>query len=74
MSAFQWVAESNNVDAITNLVNSFVKVGKKYKKDGGADASINFLRQIQYLQKNSTNSNKKELEGIVRAGMAQLVN
>jgi aminopeptidase N len=73
MSAFQWVAESSNIVAITNLVNSLVEVGKAYKKQGGADASINFLRQIQYLQKNSTNSNKKELEGIVRAGMAQLV-
>ena len=72
MSAFQWVAGSDSVEAVGNLIDSFVSVGILYSDYGGKEASINFLRQIQYLQKNSTNSNKKEIEKLVRVGMAEL--
>ena len=73
MSAFQWVSGSDNVEAVDNLIDSLVSLGIKYSDYGGKDASINFLRQIQYLQKNSTNSNRKEIEKLVRVGMSKLV-
>lgn len=74
MSAFQWVAGSDSLEAVDNLIDSFVSIGIRYSDYGGKDASINFLRQIQYLQKNSTNSNKKEIEKLVRVGMSKLAN
>ncbi|MDT0551909.1 M1 family metallopeptidase [Urechidicola vernalis] len=72
--AFEWIARSNNLEAITNVVDGFVAIGRQYKEEGGDQASINFLRQMQYLQKEENHSNRKELENIIRIGMSKLVN
>ena len=72
-SAFQWIAASDNKDAINNLTNSLVKGGIDYKKYGGDIAATNFLRQMVDLQRKTTNTNKKELELIIRTGMAKLI-
>ncbi len=73
LNAFEWIATSDNKEAISNLTTSFVDMGIKYKKQGGDVASINFLRQMQYLQKESTHQNKNELITVIRSGMAKLV-
>lgn len=73
MGAFEWIARSDSQEAIGNLVSSLVKIGVKFKKQGGKEAAVNFLRQMQYLQKGSTHSNKRELEGLIRVGMAKLI-
>ncbi|MCF6279854.1 MAG: M1 family metallopeptidase [Flavobacteriaceae bacterium] len=72
-SAFQWIAESNNKEAISNLVNSLTIAGKQYKKYGGDIAATNFLRQMVDLQRKTDNTNKKELELVIRTGMARLM-
>ena len=73
LDAFNWISKSDNKEAISNLVNSFVKAGKKYKKYGADVASVNFLRQMVNLQRETTNTDKKQLELIIRSGMAQLI-
>jgi aminopeptidase N len=73
MGAFEWIARSDSQEAIGNLVSSLVKTGIKFKKQGGKEAAVNFLRQMQHLQKDSTHSNKRELEGLIRVGMAKLI-
>ena len=72
-NAFQWIAESNNKEAITNLVKSLVNAGVKYKKYGADKASVNFLRQMVDIQRNTQNKDKKDLELIIRKGMAKLL-
>lgn len=73
-SAFQWVAKSDNKEAISNLVDSFVKSGIQYKKYGADIAATNFLRQMVDIQRKTENADKKELEIIIRTGMAKLLN
>ena len=73
MDAFEWISRSDNEQAISNLVDSFVAMGIKYKKDKGDMAAINFLRQMQFLQKESNHTNIKELKNIIRKGMAKLI-
>ena len=55
------------------MVNSLVKGGIQYKKYGGDVAATNFLRQMVDLQRKTTNTDKKELELIIRTGMAKLL-
>jgi len=72
-SAFQWIAASDNKEAISNLVSSLVKGGIQYKKYGGDIAATNFLRQMVDLQRKIDNKNKKDLELVIRTGMAKLM-
>ncbi len=72
-SAFQWISQSDNKEAINNIVKSFVKEGKEYKKYGADQASINFLRQMITIQRSTSNKDKKDIELIIRKGMAQLI-
>ncbi len=73
LDAFHWISKSSNKQAVNNLVNSLVKGGKQYKKYGGDVAAVNMLRQMVSLQRETTNTNKKEIELIIRSGMAQLI-
>jgi aminopeptidase N len=73
LDAFNWISKSNNEQAIRNLVNSLVKGGKQYKKFGADVASVNLMRQMVNLQRETKNANKKDLELIMRTGMAQLI-
>lgn len=72
-NAFLWIANSNNKESVSNLVNNFVEEGVRYKKYGADKAAINFLRQMIDAQRNTNHKNKKELELIIRKGMAQLI-
>lgn len=73
LDAFTWVSKSGNKQAVINLVNSLVKGGKQYKKYGGDVAAVNMLRQMVSHQRETTNTNKKEIELIIRSGMALLI-
>jgi aminopeptidase N len=71
--AFKWISESDNVEAITNLTNDFVKLGLQYKKYKFDELSVNMLNQMVYTQQQSKNSNKNELILILKTGIAKLV-
>lgn len=71
--AFKWISESDNVEAITNLTNDFVKLGLQYKKYKFDELSVNMLNQMVYTQQQSKNSNKDELILILKTGIAKLV-
>ena len=71
--AFKWIAESDNKEAITNLTNDFVKLGKQYKKFNFDQMAINMLNQMVYMQQQSTHENKNELILILKTGMAKLI-
>jgi len=71
--AFKWISESNNKEAITNLTDDFVKLGKMYKKFNFDKMAINMLNQLVYTQQQSSNKNKDELILILKTGMAKLI-
>ncbi len=73
MSAFNWVSQSDNKEAISNLVDSFVSAGIQYKKYGADVAALNFLRQMVNIQRNTNNANKKEIEVLIKFGMAKFI-
>ncbi|WP_298366720.1 M1 family metallopeptidase [uncultured Lutibacter sp.] len=72
-NAFKWIAESDNKEAIINLTNDFVKLGKQYKKYKFDELAINMLNQLVFMQKATINSNKEELIVILKTGMARLI-
>ncbi len=71
--AFIWISKSDNKVAISNLVESLTSSGIKFKKFGGDAAAMNFLRQMNAMQKETNHSNEEELIMLIRKGMAQLV-
>ncbi|AMC10085.1 peptidase M1 [Lutibacter profundi] len=71
--AFKWISESDNKEAIINLTNDFVKLGKLYKKFNFDKMAINMLNQLVYTQQQSSNENKEELILILKTGMAKLI-
>jgi len=72
MYAFQWVSKSDNKEAISNLVDSLVDAGVRYKKYGADTASLNFLLQMVAIQKKENHSNEEELVLTIRKGIAEL--
>lgn len=71
--AFKWISESDNLEAISNLTNDFVKLGSQYKKYNFDKMAINMLNQMVSLQQQSKNSNKQELVLILRTGISKLL-
>ncbi len=71
--AFKWIAESDNKEAIENITNDFVELGKQYKKYNFDKMAVNMLNQMVSLQQQSTNSNKEELIIILKTGMSKLI-
>ena len=71
--AFKWIAESDNVEAITNITDSFVTLGKQYKKYNFDKMAINMLNQVVIIQQQSSNTNKDESIIILKTGIAQLI-
>ncbi|MCF6167074.1 M1 family metallopeptidase [Lutibacter sp.] len=71
--AFKWISESDNKEAITNLTDDFVKLGKRYKKFNFDKMAVNMLNQLVYTQQQSSNKNKDELILILKTGMAKLI-
>jgi len=71
--AFKWIAESDNMKAIENLTNDFVKLGLQYKKYNFDKMAINMLNQMVQTQKQSANANKDELILVLKTGMSKLI-
>lgn len=69
---FQWVSVSANEEATQNLVDSFVKMGNRYKQYGADKMAIQVLGQV-IAAKNETNApNKDVLVKIVQDGLVKL--
>ncbi|WP_010135850.1 M1 family metallopeptidase [Ochrovirga pacifica] len=70
--AFDWVAKTNNKEAIRVMVDDFVKNGLKYKAYNFNFECIRLLREVISKQKSSSNSNKKEILSILEEGVRKL--
>jgi aminopeptidase N len=70
---YKMIVESNNTEAISNLIERFITLGKRYKKFKFDKMAINMMNQIVNLQMQSKNNNKDEIILIVRKGIAQLL-
>jgi aminopeptidase N len=73
MKTYQWIANSNNEKALSNLTKDFVSKGKRYKKYGVDMMVMGLLQQVIQLQKKSNNPNKDAIIQIVKKGMSELV-
>jgi len=73
MDTFTWIAGSNNVPAIQNLVSDLVSKGKRYKKYGVDQMALSLMRQTLELQESARNSEKINIELIVKRGMASIL-
>ncbi|SNR34136.1 aminopeptidase N [Lutibacter agarilyticus] len=71
--AFKWIAESDSKEAIQNITDDFVILGKQYKKYNFDKMAVNMLNQLVAAQQNSTNNNKKDLMVILKTGIAELI-
>jgi aminopeptidase N len=71
--AFKWIAESDDITAIENLVNDFVEKGIDYKQYNFDKMAVNMLNQIIYMQQQSANSNKNEIVLMIKKGLAKLI-
>ena len=71
--AFKWIAESNNISAISNLTNDFVELGKQYKKYNFDKMAINMINQLISTQSKAENENKEEILIILKTGLANLM-
>ncbi|WP_196886183.1 M1 family metallopeptidase [Aureivirga sp. CE67] len=72
-NAFDWIGSSNNTEAITNLVNKLVEIGKRYKQYGLDKIGIQLLRQMNDFQNKENHSNKAENVAIINKGIERLV-
>ncbi|MFD2567673.1 M1 family metallopeptidase [Pseudotenacibaculum haliotis] len=71
--AYEQIANSNNTDAIQNLVNDIVAKGNQYRQFNFDKVGINLLRQMVEKQKKVNKSNKLKNIEVIRTGIAQLV-
>ena len=70
--AYEQIANSNNTEAIQNLVNDVVAKGNQYKQFNFDKVGINLLRQMVQKQKAAEKSNKLKNIEVIRTGIAQL--
>ncbi|RXP61873.1 M1 family peptidase [Lutibacter sp. HS1-25] len=71
--AFDWIAGSDNKEAISNLTDDFVTLGKQYKKYNFDKMAVNMLNKMVYTQQQTSNANKDELIIILKTGIAALI-
>ena len=67
--AFKMISESNNMEAIQNLVLDMVSKGNQYQKFNFDKVVINLMRTMLQAQEKSTNTNKKRNIAIVKEAM-----
>ena len=67
--AFKMISESNNMEAIQNLVLDMVSKGNQYEKFNFDKVVINLMRTMLQAQEKSTNTNKKRNIAIVKEAM-----
>jgi aminopeptidase N len=70
--AYEQIANSNNTEAIQNLVNDVVAKGNQYKQFNFDKVGINLLRQMVQKQKTAEKPNKLKNIEVIRTGIAQL--
>jgi len=70
--AFKWIAGSNNKEAIQVMINSFVKIGKQYKKYGADKMMLQMMNKVIAFQKDAKGANTAELIDIVNKGITEL--
>jgi len=71
--AFKWISESDNKEAIQNVTDDFVTLGKQYKKFNFDKMAVNMLNQMVFAQQKSENTNKSDLILILKTGIAKLI-
>lgn len=69
---FQWVKDSDNEEAIQNLVDSFVQLGVQYAEYGYDQVAIQVLEMVLEVKKTSESPNKDKLVQIVEEGLGRL--
>lgn len=70
--AYEQIANSDNTEAIQNLVNDVVAKGNQYKQYNFDQVGINLLRQMVKKQKAANKSNKTKNIEVIRTGIAKL--
>ncbi|TCI90715.1 M1 family metallopeptidase [Tenacibaculum sp. M341] len=71
--AYDKIAESNNTEAIQNLVNDIVVKGKQYQQYGFNNVGISLMRSMVQTQKNKDNKNEVKNIAIIKDAMARLL-
>ena len=72
-NAYEQIANSNNSEAIKNLVNDVVVKGNQYRQYNFHQVGISLLRQMVEKQKKANLSNKYKNIEIIRTGIAKLI-
>ena len=70
--AYEQIANSNNTEAIQNLVDDVVAKGNQYKQFNFDQVGINLLRQMVQKQKTANLSNRIKNIEVIKTGIAQL--
>ncbi len=70
--AFDWVAKTNNIEAIQLMVDDFVKKGLRYKAYNFNYVAIRDLRKVMSAQIDAQNQNKDKILNILEQGIAKL--
>jgi aminopeptidase N len=70
--AYEQIANSNNTEAIENLVKDVVVKGNQFKQFNFDQVGINLLRQMVQKQKKANLSNRIRNIEIIKTGIAQL--
>jgi aminopeptidase N len=71
--AFKQISESNNSEAIQNLVNDMVLKGTQYKSFNFDKVVINLMRKMVQDQKKKNTTNKIRNIEIIKEAMAKLL-
>jgi aminopeptidase N len=71
--AFRQISESNNEEAIKNLVEDMIVKGNQYKSFNFDKVVINLMRKMIQTQKKQNKSNKKANIKIIKTAMAELI-
>ena len=71
--AFTQISESNNAEAIQNLVDDMVVKGTQYKSFNFDKVVINLMRRMVQDQKTKNTPNRVRNTAIVKEAMAKLL-
>ena len=72
-SAFKQISESNNTEAIQNVVDDMVVKGKQYKGFNFDKVAINLMRNMVNDQKKADKPNREKNIAIIKVAMAKLL-
>lgn len=72
--AYDQIANSDNTQAIQNLVNDIVDKGNQFKQYNFDKVGINLMRQMVQLQQSSSGENKQKNITVIKDAIGKLVN